>query len=386
MGKIKAGVIGIGFIAPLHIEAMRRLGFVDVIAIARSSKEEAKSSAKTLSIPVSYGSYDELIQDPEVEVVHICTINDLHYSLAMKSLNNGKHVVCEKPLAMNSSEARELVKIAKKRKLVNAVHFNIRFYPLIHQAKKMVEEGILGEIFAVNGSYQQDWLFFDTDYNWRLEPEFSGGSRAVADIGLHWLDSIEFITGSKVNKVLADFATFYPVRKKPLKSMETFSEKILKPGEYEEKKINTEDYATVLLNFSNGAHGSVTVNQVAAGRKNRFYFEIYGSKASIAFNAERPNELWIGHREKGNESIMKDPSLIYKEAKNITSFPGGHNEGFPDTSKQLFKKIYKYIRDDDIKKNINPDFPTFKDGLRSIILCEAIFKSAQQKKWIMVEE
>jgi predicted dehydrogenase len=305
--------------------------------------------------------------------------------MSKEALEAGKHVVCEKPLAMKSSEAAELIEIAKANRLVNAVHFNIRYYPLIHQAKKMIEEGIIGKIFAINGSYQQDWLFFDTDYNWRLEPEFSGDSRAIADIGSHWFDSIEFISGIRINEVFADFATFYKIRKKPLKSIETYSGKLLKHCEYEKKPVDTEDYATVLLHFNNGAHGSVTVNQVAAGRKNRFFFEIYGSKAAIVFNSERPNEIWFGHRERNNEIIMKDPALLYEESRDITSFPGGHNEAFPDTSKQMFTKVYKYIKDKGAEKDIAPGFPTFEAGLRELVLCGAIVKSSRQKKWISTD-
>lgn len=382
MDRIKAGVIGVGFIGPLHIEALRRLGFVDVVALASSTQEKAEKKAIDLDVPRAYGDYMHLLENKEIQSVHVCTPNNLHYRISKEALKAGKHVVCEKPLAMTSTEAAELLKIAKEKKLINAVHFNKRFYPLIHQAKKMVEEGVLGEIFAINGSYQQDWLFFDYDYNWRLEPEFSGDSRAIADIGSHWFDSIEFISGARVNEVFADFATFYPIRKKPLKAIETYSGKILKPGNYEKKSVNTEDYATVLLHFNNGAHGSVTVNQVAAGRKNRFYFEIYGSKASLMFNSERPNEMWIGHREKNNEIIMKDPSLLYDEARNITSFPGGHNECFPDTSKQMFKRIYKYIKDKSNEKGITPEFPTFEAGMRELEICESIVESSHEKKWV----
>ncbi|WP_028991343.1 Gfo/Idh/MocA family protein [Thermoanaerobacter thermocopriae] len=385
MRKIKVGIIGTGFIGPAHIEALRRLGFVEVVAIADVNQEVAKQKAELLNVEKYYGDYKELLKDPEIESVHVCTPNYLHYKIAKDALLANKHVICEKPLAMNSSEADELIRIAKEKKLVNAVHFNLRFYPLMHHAKKMIEEGELGQIFAVNGSYQQDWLFYDTDFNWRLLPEFSGDSRAVADIGSHWLDLIEFVTGIKVNEVCADFATFYPIRKKPLKPVETYAGKLLSPEDYEEVKIETEDYATVLLKFNNGAHGSMTVNQVAAGRKNRLYFEIYGSKKSISWDSERPNELWIGRRDGTNEILMKDPSLLNPYAREITSFPGGHNEGFPDTSKQMFKKVYEYILQDGHLKGETPDFPTFEDGRRELFLCEQIVKSAKENKWVVIE-
>lgn len=384
MQKIKVGVIGTGFIGPAHIEALRRLGFVEVAALSDINLEVAQQKAELLSIDKAYGDYRELLKDPEIQVVHICTPNSLHYSMSKEALLSGKHVVCEKPLAMNSSEAEELVRIAKEKNLVNAVHFNIRFYPLMHQAKMMVEQGELGKILAVNGSYLQDWLFYETDYNWRLQPEFSGDSRAVADIGSHWLDLIEFITGIKVKEVCADFATFHPVRKKPLKPVETYSGKILTAEDYADVSINTEDYATVLLRFDNGAHGSMTVNQVAAGRKNRLYFEIYGSKKAIGWDSERPNEIWVGRRDGNNETLMKDPSLMYQYARDIVSLPGGHNEGFPDTSKQMFGKLYKYIAEKGYEKGTLPEFATFEAGYRELVLCENIVESSRKDKWIKI--
>ena len=384
MNKIKAGIIGTGFIGKAHIESLRRLGYVEVVAFSYHNAELAQQKAKLLSIDKAYGDYHDLLKDSEIEVVHICTPNNLHYTIAKEALEAGKHVICEKPLAMNSSEAEDLIKIARQKNLVNAVHFNIRFYPLIHQAKAMVGKGDLGTILAVNGSYQQDWLFHETDYNWRLEPEFIGNSRAVADIGSHWLDLVEFITKIKINQVCADFAIFHPVRKKPLnlKSVETYAGKILSPKDYADVTINTEDYASILLRFDNGAHGSLTVNQVAAGRKNRVYFEIYGSNKAISWNSEIPNELWVGRRDGNNEIIMKDPSLVDDYAREIISFPGGHNEGFPDTSKQMFEKVYKYIAGKGYLNGEVPEFPTFEAGYRELVLCENIFKSSKENRWV----
>lgn len=385
MNKIKVGIIGTGFIGPAHIEALRRLGYVDVAAVADVNMEVAQEKAKMLSIEKAYGDYKKLLEDPTIEAVHICTPNNLHYEMSKEALLAGKHVICEKPLAMNSQEAEELVKIAKEKNLVNAVHFNIRFYPLVQQAKCAVENGDVGRILAINGSYQQDWLFYQTDYNWRLQPEFSGKSRAVADIGSHWLDLMEFITGVRVESVCADFATFHPIRKKPLKPVETYAGKILRPEDYEDIEINTEDYATVLLRFDNKAHGSMTVNQVAAGRKNRLYFEIYGDKSAISWDSEKPNEMWIGRRDKNNEILIKDPSLMYESAREYVSLPGGHTEGFPDTSKQMFRNIYKYITDKGYEKGYDCNFPTFEDGAREITLCESILESAKEDKWVKIK-
>ncbi|MDD3169495.1 MAG: Gfo/Idh/MocA family oxidoreductase [Eubacteriales bacterium] len=381
MNRLKTGIIGTGFIGPAHIEALRRTGLTEVTALADVSEEAAKAKAEELSIPEYYGDYKKLLLNPDIDIVHICTPNHLHFKMSKEALEAGKHVVCEKPLAMNTAEACELVRLAEEKGLVNAVHFNLRFYPVVHHVRAMIENGELGEIFAVNGSYQQDWLFYQTDYNWRLEPEYSGDSRAVADIGSHWLDSVEFMTGLKVERVCADFATFYPVRKKPLKQVDTYSGKTLTSEDYGDIEIGTEDYATVLLQFNGKAHGSLTVNQVAAGRKNRCYYEIYGSRRSAVIDTEHPNEVWIGRRDGNNELLLKDPSLLLEPARAITSFPGGHNEGFPDTSKQLFKKLYIYILNG-CKGEI--EFPAFAAGAREIKLCEVIVDSAKSKGWKQV--
>ena len=279
MEKIKVGVIGTGFIGPVHIEAIRRQGTAEVIALSEVNAELARTKANMLGIEKSYGDYKELLADPEVQIVHICTPNHLHYEIAKEAIAAGKNVVCEKPLAMNTEEGKELVELADESGLICAMHLNCRAYPMVQQIRQMVKKGELGTIYAVNGSYQQDWLFKETDYSWRLEKQFSGESRAVADIGTHWFDTVETVTGLKTKKVCADFATFHKTRKKPLKPVETYSGKVLEPSDYEDVPIDTEDYATVLIKFDNGAHGSFTVNQVAAGRKNRI-------SKSMAVNAQ----------------------------------------------------------------------------------------------------
>ncbi|HIJ52934.1 MAG TPA: Gfo/Idh/MocA family oxidoreductase [Planctomycetes bacterium] len=381
MGKIKVGVIGTGFIGPAHIEALRRLGSVDVAALAECSDEVARAKAEALGIEEYYGDYKQLLKKGDIQSVHICSPNYLHYEMAKETLEAGKHVICEKPLAISVAEAEELVELADKKGLVNAVNFNIRYYPLMRQVRTMVEKGDVGNIFAVQGSYLQDWLFYQIDYNWRLEPERSGESRAVADIGSHWMDLIEYVTGLRIKEVCADFATFHKIRKKPLKPVETYAGKVLQPEDYEDMPINTEDYATVLFRFENDGRGVMTVNQVAAGRKNRLYFEMDGSKQSIAWESEKPNQIWIGRRDGNNEVMMRDPSLVYPETRTLIDYPGGHNEGFPDTFKQLFKEVYAHISGD---RSGPASFPTFKDGLREIALCEAVMNSNRKRAWVKV--
>ena len=382
MADLKVGVIGTGFIGPAHIEALRRLG-IEVVAVAGPRIDGVAEKAKAMHIEKYYDTADALIADPEINVVHITSPNHVHHPQAKAALLAGKHVVCEKPLAMNSAESIELVKLAKEKQLVNAVNFNIRFYPLSHQARQLVQSGEIGDVYIVQGSYLQDWLLLSTDWNWRLEPQFSGEMRAVADIGSHWLDLTTFITGLKIEAVCADFATFLKTRKKPTQPVETFTGKLQTNLEYVEQPINTEDYATVMLRYSNGARGVMTVAQVCAGRKNRLYYEIDGAKSAIAWDGERPNELWINHRERPNELLLKDPSLLSPEARQFASYPGGHNEGFPDTFKQLYTAVYRYIDAGDF--NALPDFPTFEDGHRALRVGEAIFRSAQEGRWVNVD-
>src|SRR5690606_35122541 len=332
-------------------------------------------------IPKAY-TFEDMLQDETVKVVHICTPNFLHYPQAKAALLAGKHVICEKPLATKIEEAEELVALAKEKGLVNAIHFNLRYYPMVRQMKTMRENGELGEIYSVLGSYLQDWLFLQTDYNWRLEPDRSGDSRAIADIGSHLLDITEYITGWTSTEVMADFSTVHKPRLKPLKPIETYSGATLQESDYQEVEINTEAHASVLLRFDNGNKGAVTVSQVSAGRKNRLNIEIAGSKANFEWCSEKPNEMWIGKRESANQLLMRDPGLFTREAAALISFPGGHNEGFPDTSKQLFKEVYAAVREG--KQPENPSFPTFADGLRELIICERIIESHRKQAWVKI--
>ena len=380
MEKIKVGVAGLGFIGPAHIEALRRIPGIEVVAISESTLELAREKATQMGIPKYHDNFDNLLKE-DIACVHICTPNFLHFEMAKAALLAGKHVVCEKPLATSIEQGEELLSLAKEKGLIHAVHFNIRYYPLVRQMKIMREKGELGEIYSVFGSYLQDWLFYATDYNWRLEPELSGKSKAVADIGSHLMDLLEYISGLKITEVIADFNTIHPIRKKPLKPLKTFTGKMLQPEDYTDVPISTEDYATVMLRFDKGNLGVVRVSQVDAGRKNRLSLEISGSKQTFAWNSESPNEMWIGKRDAPNQVLIRDPSLFYTESASLISFPGGHNEGFPDTSKQMFKEVYDQIR----KGNMSgAKFPTFSDGLRELVLVERILESNEKECWIKV--
>ena len=381
MQKINIGVVGTGFIGPAHIEALRRLPNTNVLALCEVTPELARQKANQLGIERAC-TFEDLLKMDDIQSVHICTPNFLHYAQSKAALLAGKHVVCEKPLAKDLHEAEELVQLAKESGLVNAVHFNLRYYPLVRQMKAMRENGDLGDVFSVIGSYLQDWLFYETDYNWRLEPDKSGDSRAIADIGSHLMDALEFITGLKTTAVMADFNTIHKTRKKPLKPVETYSGKMLQPEDYADVPINTEDHANVLLRFDNGNRGVITVSQVSAGRKNQMKLEIAGSKKTFAFDSESPNQLWLGNRDGYNQTVTDDPSLVLPDARAVISFPGGHNEGFPDTSKQMFKEVYAAIEAGSQPQK--PTYPTFADGYRELLICEKILESNRAQAWVEI--
>ncbi len=378
----KVAVIGLGFMGRTHIQSLRRLG-VEVYGVAGITPEEAQKAAAELSIPKWYRDFDEAVSDPDVKVLHLCTPNNLHFTQAKKALENGKHVLCEKPLAMTSAESAELAELAKKKGLFTAVNYNLRFYPVCQEARARIKDGDLGTPYLIHGAYLQDWLFLKTDWNWRLEPEQGGDLRAVADIGTHWMDMITYLTGLKVTEVFAEFSIAHKTSLKPSGEVETYAGKIDQNLSTNEVPIKTEDAAVIIFRFDNGALGTVTLSQVTAGRKNFFWFEISGSKTAMHWEQENPNELWIGHRDRPNELLPKDPSLFHPEVRTLTGFPGGHAEGYPDTFLQVFRQFYKAIETGKMPET--GQFATFEDGHHEMILCDAIKKSAAEKRWVKVQ-
>lgn len=382
---IQAAVVGTGFIGPVHAEALMRVG-VRVRGILGSSPEKSQQAAHALGLEVAYTTYDDILNDATVDAIHITTPNKYHLDQVKRALLAGKHVICEKPLAMTAAETAEMVQVANDHpNLISAVNYNIRFYPLIHHARDIIAAGELGDIRAVRGGYIQDWLLYDTDWNWRLLPEEGGSLRAISDIGTHWMDLIGFMTGLHIESLLADLATFNPTHKKPRQAVATFKGKEQSgPVEYDEVPITTEDWGAVLFRYRNGARGTMNVSQVTAGRKNFLNFEIAGTKASLAWHSEDPNSLWVGHRGRPNEILIKDPSLMSESARHFTSQPGGHAEGFPDTFKQLYRAVYDYLAAGDF--TAPKPFPTFEDGHHGVVLCEAILRSHQHQQWVQVDE
>ena len=379
---IRVGVIGAGFIGPAHIESLRRLGFAEVTALAGRDLPSAERKAAALFIPKAYGDYNDLIADPEIDVIHICSPNREHYPAARAALAAGKHVVCEKPLGMTSTESAELVAAADVSGLVHAVTFNLRFYPLVQQMRTMILRGDLGEIYQVHGGFWQDWLLFETDYNWRVEAGAGGALRAVGDIGSHWLDLAQFITGQPVTRLLADLVTFLPVRQKPDRPLDTFS-----TGDVPRTLVHmdTEDAASLLLRLGKNTRALMQVSQVSAGRKCRLTIEVNGARGSLAWDAERPNELWIGHRDRPNEPLIKDPALMDEPARSVARYPGGHDEGFADSHTAINRAIYEYIRAGGYGSGRKPNFPTFVDGHRENVIADAVLESARESRWVPVE-
>jgi predicted dehydrogenase len=376
---IGTAVIGSGFIGTVHLEALRRIG-VRVAGLLESSPELGARRADELGLPKAYASLDELLADEAVRVVHVTSPNELHHRQAKAILAAGRHIVCEKPLAMTSAESAELVALAAASGLVNAVNFNIRFYPINQHVAQLVGEGGIGDVRLVTGRYFQDWLLYDTDWNWRLEADQGGALRAVGDIGSHWLDLTSFLTGLHVEAVMADLTTFLPVRRKPTGPVLTFSTE--RAADTVPVEIHTEDVATILLRFAGGARGSVAISQLSPGRKNGLAYQIDGSSSAVAWDSEQPDSLWIGHRDRPNELLLRNPALMNAAGAAASRLPGGHVEGFADTFGAVFTAIY-----DDVvagAPSASPRYATFAAGHEEMRIGDAILASSHSGRWTQV--
>jgi predicted dehydrogenase len=380
MKNFKTAVFGTGFVGRVHLEGIRRLGYVQVYAIAEPEVEKAKRLAAEFGAERVEADYRRILEDPAVDAVHICTPNFLHYPMAKDALEAGKHVICEKPLSISVEKAKELVALARSTKLRNCTFHNLRFYPLVQQMRRMRENGELGEILVVQGTYSQDWLLYDTDWNWRLDAKDNGRSRCLADIGSHWCDMAEHVTGQRITSLCADVQTFHHTRKRPKGPVETFAGKTLKPEDYVEVPMETEDFGAVIFRMGDRTRGSFTVSQVSTGRKNRLNLEIFGTKAGVSWDQERPDELWVGRRNTPNQIFIKDPSLLDERARPFADLPGGHSEGYDDTFKQVFRRFYASIEN----PAAEPEYPQFVDGLRQLQLVEAEFASHDRRGWVDV--
>jgi predicted dehydrogenase len=380
LSTLGAAVIGTGFIGTVHVEALRRIG-VQVHGVLGSSPERGAERAAALGVPQAYVSLDELLDDDRVDVVHVTSPNHLHVPQAEAILSAGRHVVCEKPLAMTAVDSAELVERAAAAGVVNAVNFNMRFYPLHQHVREVVAAGELGDVRFVTGHYFQDWLLLDTDWNWRLEPDKGGALRAVGDIGSHWLDLVTFLTGQPIVSVMADLTTFIPVREQPGGPVETFSTE--RSADTIPREMGTEDVASILIRFANGARGAVSVSQISAGRKNSLQWEIDGSSASAAWDSETPDHLWLGHRDRPNELLLRNPALMTAAGRSAAALPAGHVEGFGDTFSALFRAVYADVLSGHPAER--PPYATFADGHDEMLVGDAVATSAREGRWVDVE-
>ncbi|MFB3825405.1 MAG: Gfo/Idh/MocA family protein [Bryobacteraceae bacterium] len=377
--RLKTAVLGAGFVGRVHVEGIRRVGFVDLYAIGEADGAKAKQVADIYGVKHET-DYRRLLADPELDAVHVATPNALHFPMVRDALEAGKHVVCEKPLAMSSEEGRKMAALAREKNLRHCTHHNLRYYPMVQHMRRMRESGELGEILVVQGTYSQDWLLYDTDWNWRINSKENGPSRTMADIGSHFCDMAEHVTGLRISSLCADLQTFHKKRKYPKQAIEAFAGKTLRPEDYQEVDIDTEDFGSVIFRMGGRVRGAFTASQVSAGRKNRLNIEIYGTEAGVAWDQERPDELWIGRRNEPNRIIVKDPSLMNEGARSYADLPGGHSEGYDDTFKQVARRFYESI----LNPEMAPEYPTFDDGVRGLTILEAELESSKTRAWVDV--
>lgn len=378
MKVYRAGVIGLGFVGQIHVETIRRLGNVEVVAAADMSGGEAV--AERMNIPALFDDYKAMIDTMQLDVVHICTPNNTHFEIAMYALEQGVHVLCEKPMTTTIAQAEELARKVEDTGRVFGLNFHNRFYPMTHHMRNIIRDGELGDIFSVTGSYTQDWMLFNTDYSWRLSAEESGKTRAVADIGSHWMDLAEYVSGQKITHVCADFSIIHPTRKKPRREVKAYAVEDFAEEDYEDIPVVTEDNANILFRFESGAKGSAFISQVIAGKTVAIDLLVGGYKKSAEWNSELCNRLAIGNRDGALELLDKGPKTVHPGSLPLVAYPLGHLEGFPDAFKQCFRQVYDSIDD----PNAPRDYATVLDGLHEVRLCERIYESNQQQRWLEV--
>jgi len=382
---LRSAVVGAGFVGPHHVDAVRRGGYAAVVALAGSDQARTEARARQLGVAVGTADLGALLADASIDVIHVCTPNATHMEIASRALEAGKHVVVEKPVAPTAGAARELAHLAAERGRHAAVAFTYRGYPMIRRARELVASGELGEIRLVLGSYLQDWLLEAADYNWRLESSLGGASRAVADIGSHWFDTTEFVTGRRIESVLADLSTFIPLRQRPKGGATTFQ---AGGADTETVRIDTEDAAGMLVRFDGGARGVCLVSQVSPGRKNDFRLELSGSRRSLAWAQEEPNTLWLGARSDRSAVIPREPWEGAEAELGTPSLPPGHPEGWSEALRDLFRPFYRAIAEGEAPPSPGESavYPTLDDGTRAVAFVEAVLQSAREGRWTPVEQ
>jgi predicted dehydrogenase len=378
---INAAVIGTGYIGPLTIQALRRLGNVRVTGVCDANRDLARQIAAKYDVKKVYARWQEVVEDRSVDVVHTCSPNRFHYEMNKAAIGAGKHVLSEKPLAMTVAEAEELAVLSGKAGVVTGVNFCYRYYPLVLEMSSRIRSGRAGRVRMVTGTWFQDWLSHPEDWSWRLERKESGPSNTAADLGSHWFDLAQFITGKKITEVMADFSTLIPVRKKPYQQVIAFE----KAGNIRSRdvKVELEDYAAVLFRLG-GVPGSFTTCQAATGRKSDTEIQVYGSDCSLAWDHRRSDRLWIGYRDKPNEILIEGPALQNTESGSYASLPAGHPLGYHDALMNLFKDFYEDVESGGRDRKRTLPRPTFNDGLDEMRVLAAIVSSAKKKAWVRV--
>ena len=382
MKRIKVGLIGTGYIGMVHLDILRRLGGVEVVALADTNRELARQAAAKFGIARIHGTAEALIGDPEVEVVHDCAPNNVHFAINAAAIRAGKEVLSEKPLALDSRESAELLALADSRGKLTALNFCYRYYPVVQEAAARARRGDLGDVRAFVGHFLQDWLFYETDYSWRLDPTVAGRANVVADLGSHWCDLVQFITGQKIVEVMAELHTCLPKRRKPKGGVLSFGAG--RAGETEEVAITLDDYAALFLKLSNGARGSFTTCQAAAGRKVDIELQVFGSKESYAWSHVHPNALWIGHREKANEVFYESSIQQAEETRKYATLPTGHPMGYHDAVFNLFRDYYEALDRKQAGKSALATFPDFRTGHEMMCVIDAAVESDKSGRWIKV--
>jgi predicted dehydrogenase len=379
---LRAAVVGTGFVGPHHVDAVRRGGYGEIVALVGSDPQRTAARAQALGVDRATTDLDELLADPDIDVVHVCTPNNTHVALATAVLQAGKHLVLEKPIALDAAAARDLAALADRVARHAAVALTYRGYPMVRRARAAAQAGELGEVRLVHGAYLQDWLVDPDDYNWRLEPEAGGPSRAVADIGSHWFDTAEFVSGQRVESVLADLATFIPTRRRPTGGSIAFA---AATGEGETVTVRSEDAATILVRFEGGARGACVVSQVSPGRKNALTVEIAGSERSLTWEQETPERLWLRSRTE-SRLLLRDQLDGIREAPGVPNLPAGHPEGWGEALRDLLRGLYAAVASGQPPTRGQPGgggdaYPTLWDGARGVAFVDAVLESSRSGRW-----
>jgi predicted dehydrogenase len=374
-------VIGTGFSGSVHVDALSRLRDVEVVGVLASSPVRSRAAAERLRVARAYASLAELLDD--VDAVHVCTPNVTHAEITIAALDAGKHVLSEKPLAMDAAQARTLASHAAGANVVTGVCFNYRHFPLVQHMRAAVGGGEYGPAHLIRGAYLQDWLLYADDWNWRLEPGRAGSTRAVGDIGSHWLDLAQHVTGDHIVAVMAQLGRLHRERMRPAGEVETFRRGY---GPRDPVAIDTEDFGSVLIRFAGGAKGVLTVSQVTAGAKNRLTIGIDAATASFEWNQEEPNSLRVGRRDAATLDVLRDPAMLAPTAAALTRLPAGHQEGWADALRNLFADFYAEVRARLDGASHAGAFATFDEAYRVARLVEAISHSDRDGRWVAVAD